>query len=179
MAELGEALWFQFLGGSFSKPWVWSKPHEWGRGKSVDTTGFHQVSMWGHKTSPRFLRAQPTRNLSPMNGELLNNTMAGFQIHPKPGADEPTEFVLQGQQVIGTAVSLALAERSWLWALTLLLGELRRFHAIWEVSACTAMSVSHGKRRLELKENVCVGGGSYSIHNREVFTYTFKFADRG
>lgn len=40
--------------------------------------------------------------------------MAGFQIHPKPGADEPTEFVLQGQQVIGTAVSLALAERSWL-----------------------------------------------------------------
>lgn len=178
MAELGKAQWLQFLRGSFSEPWVWSKPHEWGRGKSVDTTGFHQVSMGSHKTSPRFLWAQPTTNPSPMNGEFLNNTMAEFQIHPNPGADEPTGSGPQGKQVIGGATSPTFVERSWIWALTLLLGELRHFHAIWEVSTCPAMSGSHGKRRPEWKESVHVGGGSYSINNKKVFTYTFKFADR-
>jgi len=70
--------------------------------------------MGSHKTSPRFLRAQPTTNPSPVNGEFLNNTMAEFQIHPNPGADEPTGSVPQGEQVIGRAISPTLAERSWI-----------------------------------------------------------------
>lgn len=70
--------------------------------------------MGSHKTSPRFLRAQPTTNPSPMNGEFLNNTMAEFQIHPNPGADEPTGFGPQGEQVIGGAVSPMFVERSWI-----------------------------------------------------------------
>lgn len=57
--------------------------------------------MGSHKTSSRFLRAQPTTNPSPVSGEFLNNTMAGIQIHPKPGACEPTGSV---PQVIGRAV---------------------------------------------------------------------------
>lgn len=70
--------------------------------------------MGSRKTSPRFLRAQPTTNLSPMNGGFLNNTMAEFQIHPNPGADEPTGSIPQGEQVIGRAVSPTLVERSWI-----------------------------------------------------------------
>lgn len=68
--------------------------------------------MGSHKTSPRFLRAQPTTNPSPMNGEFLNNTMAEVQIHPNPGADEPTGSVPQGEQVIGRAVSPTLVDLS-------------------------------------------------------------------
>lgn len=28
------------------------------------------------------------------------------------------------------------------------------------------------------EKKTCVGGGTYSINNKKVFTYTFKFADR-